>query len=43
MITAGGNSDGFKKATKGLMGAVVGIVICFLSYGVVNVLIKLFN
>ena len=41
LVTARGNQDTFKKAIKGLLGAGIGIVICFISYGVVRVIINL--
>lgn len=42
LVAARGQSDVFKKASKGLIGALVGVVICFLSYAAIRVIIGLF-
>jgi hypothetical protein len=40
---ARGDKEDMKKATKGLLGAGIGIVICFLSYAFVRVIVNLFS
>ena len=42
LVGSWGQSEVFKKSLKGLWGAVVGVVICFLSYGAVRLIIGLF-
>jgi hypothetical protein len=42
LIMARGEKDAMSKAIKGLLGSVIGIVICFLSYSFVRVIVNLF-
>ena len=39
-ITANGDEDAIKKATKGITFAIIGLVICFLSILIVNFVIS---
>ncbi|MDD2536922.1 MAG: hypothetical protein PHU61_00285 [Candidatus Absconditabacteria bacterium] len=41
LIISRGNKDEFNKATKMLIGAIVGIFIAFISYGLVRVVVNL--
>lgn len=42
LVMARWEKDAMKKATTGLVGSAVGIVICFVSYSVVRIIINLF-
>lgn len=42
LITANGNEAKMKSANKTLTGALIGIIICILSYAVVRVVVNLF-
>jgi hypothetical protein len=42
LVMARGEKDAMKKATTGLLGSAVGIVICFVSYAVVRIIVNLF-
>jgi hypothetical protein len=42
LIIARGDKEIFKKSTMGLVGSIVGIVICLLSYSAVRMIVNLF-
>ena len=43
LVASRGDSEAFKKTKTGIIGAAIGIVVCFLSYGIVRVIINLFK
>ena len=43
LITAQGDSDQTKKATKSLIWAAIWIAVCLLAYIIVNIAVKLFS
>ena len=42
LVMARGDKDVLKKATKAILGSVVGIIICFASYSVVKIVVNMF-